>query len=262
MAENPLPASPYGQQTCACRSRRGRDLLASCEQRRYRSTPTRFPARVNFAARSYGCRALCYLTPTHPYCSVDGVFAAREAARASVTGWHATTSKKYWSSCYCIAEHDDGTILFCFGEEPAKEKEAVAAQPDVEQQTKVSIPEQQAVTTAQQDEEEPAQSVDKARELTPSEEPQENQLSSDGTQQTISSQIQQTASPQSEQAQPDISMSSADTSDEEASASDSNSERLWDMTPQQLEGLKVCHRPMVVTCTLVPLRSDVKNSQY
>lgn len=38
------------------------------------------------------------------------------------------------------------------------------------------------------------------------------------------------------------SSSSADTSDEEASGSDSASERLWDLTPQQLEGLKVCPR--------------------
>ena len=65
-------------------------------------------------------------------------------------------------------------------------------------------------------------------------------ISSSGLQQTVSQQAQHTAEPHSDQQQPESSTSSADISDEEASSSDSNGERLWDMTPQQLEGLKVC----------------------
>ena len=48
----------------------------------------------------------------------------------------------------------------------------------------------------------------------------------------------------SEGAEPDRRPSSADTSDEEGSSSEAASERLGDMTPQQLQGLKVSSHPV------------------
>ncbi|KAL3146518.1 hypothetical protein ABBQ32_000766 [Trebouxia sp. C0010 RCD-2024] len=58
-------------------------------------------------------------------------------------------------------------------------------------------------------------------------------------QQITASEAEQVATSDLERAELDGTFSSADTSDEEASGSDSAGERLWDMTPEQLEGLKV-----------------------
>lgn len=70
-------------------------------------------------------------------------------------------------------------------------------------------------------------------------------------QQITASEAEQVATSDLERAELDGTFSSADTSDEEASGSDSAGERLWDMTPEQLEGLKVSHwlycTPLCVT---------------
>lgn len=142
------------------------------------------------------------------------------------------------NSC-CHAEYDDGTVLFCFGNEPAKETEIdITSDAKLEELT-AGMP---AASTAQHSEEGQAHSSDKEQDLMAAEEHKADEpgSSSGKLQQTVASQTQQTAASQSEQQQYELSMSSADTSDEEASGSDSGSERLWEMTPQQLEGLKVC----------------------
>jgi len=142
------------------------------------------------------------------------------------------------NSC-CHAEYDDGTVLFCFGNEPAKETEMdITSDAKLEELT-AGMP---AASTAQHSEEGQAHSSDKEQDLMAAEEHKADEpgSSSGKLQQTVASQTQQTAASQSEQQQYELSMSSADTSDEEASGSDSGSERLWEMTPQQLEGLKVC----------------------
>lgn len=142
------------------------------------------------------------------------------------------------NSC-CHAEYDDGTVLFCFGNEPAKETEMdITSDAKLEELTA----EMPAASTAQHSEEGQAHSSDKEQDLMAAEEHKADEpgSSSGKLQQTVASQTQQTAASQSEQQQYELSMSSADTSDEEASGSDSGSERLWEMTPQQLEGLKVC----------------------
>lgn len=142
------------------------------------------------------------------------------------------------NSC-CHAEYDDGTVLFCFGNEPAKETEIdITSDAKLEELTA----EMPAASTAQHSEEGQAHSSDKEQDLMAAEEHKADEpgSSSGKLQQTVASQTQQTAASQSEQQQYELSMSSADTSDEEASGSDSGSERLWEMTPQQLEGLKVC----------------------
>ncbi len=142
------------------------------------------------------------------------------------------------NSC-CHAEYDDGTVLFCFGNEPAKETEIdITSDAKLEELTA----EMPAASTAQHSEEGQAHSSDKEQDLMAAEEHKADEpgSSSGKLQQTVASQTQQTAASQSEQQQNEPSISSADTSDEEASGSDSGSERLWEMTPQQLEGLKVC----------------------
>ena len=141
---------------------------------------------------------------------------------------------------WCHADYDDGTILFCFGDK-ADSQEPTAADlvSDTQQQDEAPIAEQ-AVTTSQQNAEELTQDPDKAQDLNTPEESQEDQLSSsDDTQQTVSPQAEQATTPDSGIEHSGLSVSSADISGEEASSSDSTGEQLWDMTPQQLEGLKV-----------------------
>ncbi|KAL3149696.1 hypothetical protein ABBQ38_013526 [Trebouxia sp. C0009 RCD-2024] len=57
-------------------------------------------------------------------------------------------------------------------------------------------------------------------------------------QQLTASEAEQAAISDLEETHGEGTLFSADTADEEASGSDSASERLWDMTPEQLEGLK------------------------
>ena len=147
-------------------------------------------------------------------------------------------SKQPHNSC-CNAEYDDGTVLFCFGNEPAEETEIENNSDTKLEELTAEMP---AASTAQHSEEGQVHSSNKEQDLMAAEEHKAGEpgSSSGKLQQTVASQTQQTAASQSEQQPNELSISSADTSDEEASGSDSGSERLWEMTPQQLEGLKVC----------------------
>lgn len=151
-----------------------------------------------------------------PVCAQDG------------SSWHLASRE----------DSDDGTILFRFSDEPATDS---TTQDTPSEQAEAVGFEEPVITTAKQDEEGTEQSSDKVQKLMSSDASKDSQPSSsfDGPQQTVSHQAQQTAEPHSDQQQSELSTSSADMSEEEASGSDSNSERLWDMTPQQLEGLKV-----------------------
>ncbi len=141
-------------------------------------------------------------------------------------------------SC-CHAEYDDGTVLFCFGDEPTNETELEKTSDAKLEELTVEMP---VASTAQHSEEGQAHTSAKEQDVMAAEEHKADEpgSSSDKLQQTVASQTQQTTASQSEQQQNEPSISSADTSDEEASGSDSGSERLAEMTPQQLEGLKVC----------------------
>ena len=133
-------------------------------------------------------------------------------------------------SC-CHAEYDDGTVLFCFGDEPTNETELEKTSDAKLEELTVEVP---AASTAQHSEEGPAHTSAKEQDVMAAEKHKADEPGSS------SDKLQQTAASQSEQQQNEPSISSADTSDEEASGSDSGSERLAEMTPQQLEGLKVC----------------------
>ena len=152
---------------------------------------------------------------------------------------HGTSGIKAPHDSCCHAEYDDGTVLFCFGDEPAKETEIEKTSDAKLEELTVEMP---AASTAQHNEESQAHTSAKDQDVMAAEEHQADEpgSSSGKLQQTVASQTQQTAASQSEQQQNEPSISSADTSDEEASGSDSGSERLCEMTPQQLEGLKVC----------------------
>ncbi len=130
-------------------------------------------------------------------------------------------------------------MLFCFGDEPAKETEIEKTSEAKLEELTVKMP---AASTAQHSEESQVHTSAKEQDAMAAEEHKADEpgSSSGKLQQTVASQTQQTAVSQSEQQQNEPSISSADTSDEEASGSDSGSERLAEMTPQQLEGLKVC----------------------
>lgn len=135
-------------------------------------------------------------------------------------------------------ESDDGTVLFRFDDEPATDSTTQGTRAE---QAEAGGSEEPVVTTAKQEEEASEQSFNKEQKLTSADASEDSQPSSSshGLQQTVSHQSQHAAEPQSDQQQSELSTSSEDTLDEEASGNDSSSERLWDMTPQQLEGLKV-----------------------
>ncbi len=152
---------------------------------------------------------------------------------------HGTSGIKAPQDSCCHAEYDDGTVLFCFGDEPVKETELEKTSEAKLEELTVEMP---AASTAQHSEDSHAHSSDKEQDFMAAEEHKADEpgSSSGKLQQTVVSQTQQTATSQPEQQQNEPSISSADTSDEEASGNDSGSERLAEMTPQQLEGLKVC----------------------
>lgn len=164
---------------------------------------------------------------------------SRRSAPGGVKRWAAVTALEE-SSLHLVSseEYDDGTVLFCFGDEPAKETEIEKTSDAKLEELTVEMP---AASTAQHNEESQAHTSAKDQDVMAAEEYQADEpgSSSGKLQQTVASQTQQTAASQSEQQQNEPSISSADTSDEEASGSDSGSERLCEMTPQQLEGLKV-----------------------
>ncbi|DBA85772.1 hypothetical protein WJX77_008575 [Trebouxia sp. C0004] len=164
---------------------------------------------------------------------------SRRSAPVGLKRWAAVTALEE-SSLHLVSseEYDDGTVLFCFGSEPAKETEIETTS---DTKLKELASEMPAASIAQHSEENQAHSSDKEQHSMAAEERKADEpgSSSGKLQQTVASQTQQTVASPSEQQQNELSISSADTSDEEASGSDSGSERLWEMTPQQLEGLKV-----------------------
>ncbi|DBB06896.1 hypothetical protein WJX82_003552 [Trebouxia sp. C0006] len=167
----------------------------------------------------------------------------RSGSRRSTPGglkrWAAVTALED-SSLHLVSseEYDDGTVLFCFGDEPTNETELEKTSDAKLEELTVEMP---VASTAQHSEEGQAHTSAKEQDVMAAEEHKADEpgSSSDKLQQTVASQTQQTTASQSEQQQNEPSISSADTSDEEASGSDSGSERLAEMTPQQLEGLKV-----------------------
>ncbi|DBA88893.1 TPA: hypothetical protein ACH3X2_000135 [Trebouxia sp. C0005] len=201
---------------------------------------------TNLAARSNRAVAgsQASLVTVKPAVTQTPAVQCRNGSRRSAPGglkrWAAVTALEE-SSLHLLSseEYDDGTVLFCFGNEPAKETEIEKTSDAKLIELTVEMP---AASSAQHSEESQACSSDKEQDVMAAEKHQaeEPDSSSGKLQQTVSSQTQQTASSEPEQQQNEPSISSADTSDEEASGSDSGNERLCDMTPQQLEGLKVC----------------------
>lgn len=149
---------------------------------------------------------------------------------------------------FCTAERDDGSVMFCFGDEAEVKSAAVSRTPPKVQDQGTSSVDPQAVQGASQASQEQVQTRAKAhRKAGRSTTKQALANSSTDTllqpapasaasQQVTSSEAEKAATSEPVGAAGNSS-SSADTSgsDEEASGS----ERLSDMTPQQLEGLKV-----------------------
>lgn len=132
--------------------------------------------------------------------------------------------------------------MFCFGDEAIAKTAAAAAasstsqptdlpdsaKPDNKQRSHNTL---EAVQKSQEPSDE--DSLLSAKQSTSQE---DLQLAASASTQPIAEAEQATRSPTEEA---EGSASRVDTSDEEASGSDSASERLWDMTPQQLQDLKV-----------------------
>ena len=159
------------------------------------------------------------------------------------------------------AEYDDGSVMFCFGDDAEARTAADASSTLLGQQNKNgSSVTEQPTSHSTQPTEEPSQlsaaqshPVQKQT-LTQTSVP--NNSTQDLPQEAPSSSSQATAAAAEEAvegaAEPtssDASDSSADVPDEGSSGSDHASERLWDMTPEQLEHLKVsCHSLCTSAC--------------
>ena len=134
--------------------------------------------------------------------------------------------------------------MFCFGDEADAKTAATAAASSTLQSNDLA-------DSALPDNEQPSQITSQAIQMLQGPSDNEHQLSTKQSSSqedlhlTASATSQLTASTEAEQTlgssleEAEASASSVDTSDEDASGSDSAGERLWDMTPQQLEDLKV-----------------------